>query len=67
MFYDDPTLDPNYVDPTRQETYTPASQWGIPVGSVGSVNVSPKPADEWTNYLIYGALALGVYLVFFKR
>jgi len=33
---------------------------------LGTVNIKPKAADSWTNYLIYGGLAL-VLLAVFKR
>ena len=35
--------------------------------SFGTVNVRPKPADAWTNYLFYGVIALALFAFLGKR
>lgn len=36
---------------------------GSPGGATGIVNVSPKVADSWTNYALYGGIAVVALLV----
>ena len=77
----DPTLDPNYVDPTRQETYTKPAGWnrnlGVPVLGTqgyqttggGTAYLSPGnpliPATDYS-WLIYAALGIGALMLFSK-
>lgn len=45
-----------------------AAYRGEAKGKPSGINVTPKPADAWTNYAIYGGLALiGALLIFGGR
>lgn len=40
------------------------AQAGQGITPKSAVNVSPKAADSWTSYALYGAVALGALLLF---
>ena len=77
----DPTLDPSYVDPTGQATYTPPKAWnrnlGVPIigGTPYQTTTGRQvflssqsgiaPPADYS-WLIYAALGIGALMLFSK-
>jgi hypothetical protein len=61
-----PGTDPVEVGADAPICLTPAeaSAYAASLPNLATVNVTPKAADSWTNYALYGGLGLVLLLVF---